>query len=136
MAGKGRGRLVHVLVHDLGEDAPPHPHTHTPPPPPPPPPPHHLPRASVLSLPASLPLAPLPQDFYEDIFLELAKYGEIEYLNVCDNLADHMVGNVYVKFRWVDAGRLAALCVLAELQHCGCWQNHPLWVLAALWVLR
>lgn len=39
------------------------------------------------------------QDFYEDVFLELAKYGEVEYLNVCDNLADHMVGNVYAKFR-------------------------------------
>jgi splicing factor U2AF subunit len=39
------------------------------------------------------------EDFYEDIFLELAKYGEVEYLNVCDNLADHMVGNVYAKFR-------------------------------------
>lgn len=25
----------------------------------------------------------------------------MEYLNVCDNLADHMVGNVYAKFRWV-----------------------------------
>ena len=42
---------------------------------------------------------PATQDFYEDIFLELAQYGEVEYLNVCDNLADHMVGNVYVKFR-------------------------------------
>ncbi len=42
---------------------------------------------------------PACQDFYEDIFLELAKYGEVEYLNVCDNLADHMVGNVYVKFK-------------------------------------
>lgn len=31
------------------------------------------------------------QDFYEDIFEELSKYGEIENLNVCDNLADHMV---------------------------------------------
>ena len=41
----------------------------------------------------------LPQDFYEDIFMELAQYGEVEYLNVCDNLADHMVGNVYVKFK-------------------------------------
>ena len=41
----------------------------------------------------------LVQDFYEDIFLELAKYGEVEYLNVCDNLAVHMVGIVYVKFR-------------------------------------
>ncbi|PSC69462.1 splicing factor U2af small subunit B-like isoform A [Micractinium conductrix] len=39
------------------------------------------------------------EDFYEDIFMELAQFGEIEYLNVCDNLADHMVGNVYVKFK-------------------------------------
>lgn len=39
------------------------------------------------------------QDFYEDIFEELDKYGEIENLNVCDNLADHMVGSVYVKFK-------------------------------------
>ncbi|KAK6138414.1 hypothetical protein DH2020_027845 [Rehmannia glutinosa] len=39
------------------------------------------------------------EDFYEDLFEELNKYGEIESLNVCDNLADHMVGNVYVQFR-------------------------------------
>ncbi|XP_026415399.1 splicing factor U2af small subunit B-like [Papaver somniferum] len=38
-------------------------------------------------------------DFYEDLFDELSKYGEIESLNICDNLADHMVGNVYVQFR-------------------------------------
>jgi hypothetical protein len=31
------------------------------------------------------------QDFYEDLFEELSKYGELESLNVCDNLADHMV---------------------------------------------
>jgi len=31
------------------------------------------------------------EEFYEDIFAELSKYGEIESLNVCDNLADHMV---------------------------------------------
>ena len=41
------------------------------------------------------------QDFYEDIFEEVDKYGEIEHLNICDNLADHMVGNVYIKFKWV-----------------------------------
>ncbi|KAL5699937.1 hypothetical protein ACHQM5_025455 [Ranunculus cassubicifolius] len=29
-------------------------------------------------------------DFYEDLFEELSKYGEIESLNICDNLADHM----------------------------------------------
>nr|GMD86900.1 splicing factor U2af small subunit B-like [Ipomoea batatas] len=39
------------------------------------------------------------EDFYEDLFEELSKYGEIENLNICDNLADHMVGNVYVQFR-------------------------------------
>ncbi|KAL2630551.1 hypothetical protein R1flu_015237 [Riccia fluitans] len=39
------------------------------------------------------------QNFYEDIFEELGKYGELESLNVCDNLADHMVGNVYFQFR-------------------------------------
>lgn len=39
------------------------------------------------------------EDFYEDLFEELGKYGEIESLNVCDNLADHMVGNVYVQYR-------------------------------------
>ncbi|GLJ46402.1 hypothetical protein SUGI_0977920 [Cryptomeria japonica] len=39
------------------------------------------------------------EDFYEDLFEELSKHGEIESLNVCDNLADHMVGNVYVQFR-------------------------------------
>ncbi|XP_020230973.1 splicing factor U2af small subunit B [Cajanus cajan] len=39
------------------------------------------------------------EEFYEDLFDELSKYGEIESLNVCDNLADHMVGNVYVQFR-------------------------------------
>ncbi|KAJ4440334.1 hypothetical protein ANN_08473 [Periplaneta americana] len=27
------------------------------------------------------------------------QYGEIEEMNVCDNLGDHLVGNVYIKFR-------------------------------------
>ncbi|XP_059463063.1 splicing factor U2af small subunit B-like [Corylus avellana] len=39
------------------------------------------------------------EDFYQDLFDELSKYGHIESLNICDNLADHMVGNVYVQFR-------------------------------------
>ena len=30
------------------------------------------------------------------IFLQ---YGEIEEMNVCDNLGDHLVGNVYIKYR-------------------------------------
>ncbi|EMP29870.1 Splicing factor U2AF 26 kDa subunit [Chelonia mydas] len=36
----------------------------------------------------------------QEVFTELEeKYGEIEEMNVCDNLGDHLVGNVYVKFR-------------------------------------
>uniref|UniRef100_A0A8C4KVL6 U2 small nuclear RNA auxiliary factor 1 like 4 n=1 Tax=Equus asinus TaxID=9793 RepID=A0A8C4KVL6_EQUAS len=38
--------------------------------------------------------------FSQEVFTELQeKYGEIEEMNVCDNLGDHLVGNVYVKFR-------------------------------------
>ncbi|KAF1804574.1 CCCH-type zinc finger transcription factor [Mucor lusitanicus] len=37
--------------------------------------------------------------FYEDVFTELAKYGEIEEMVVCDNVGDHLVGNVYCQFR-------------------------------------
>lgn len=37
-------------------------------------------------------------DFYEEIFEELQKFGEIECLEVCENLGDHMIGNVYVKY--------------------------------------
>merc|ERR1712107_30820 len=37
--------------------------------------------------------------FYEDMFLELSKFGTVEALHVCDNLGDHMIGHVYCKFR-------------------------------------
>jgi splicing factor U2AF subunit len=30
--------------------------------------------------------------------MELAKYGEIEEMNVCDNIGEHLLGNVYVKY--------------------------------------
>lgn len=42
------------------------------------------------------------QDFYEDLFEELSKYGEIESLNICDNLADHMVSAIFnANILWV-----------------------------------
>ncbi|XP_062217279.1 splicing factor U2af small subunit B-like [Phragmites australis] len=47
------------------------------------------------------------EDFYEDIFEELSKFGEIENLNICDNLADHMIGNVYAQFREEDQAAAA-----------------------------
>jgi len=32
------------------------------------------------------------------VFEELEKFGKIDELNVCANLGDHMIGNVYVKY--------------------------------------
>ena len=37
-------------------------------------------------------------DYYEEIFEELAKFGEIEKLVICDNIGEHLVGNVYCKY--------------------------------------
>ena len=54
----------------------------------------------------------------EDIFEELDKYGEIENLNICDNLADHMVGSVYAKFKDEnDAARAMQVKIISQL-HC------------------
>lgn len=48
-------------------------------------------------------------NFFEDVFVELEdKYGEIEEMNVCDNLGDHLVGNVYIKFRREEDAERAA----------------------------
>ena len=30
--------------------------------------------------------------------MELARFGELEEVVVADNIGDHMIGNVYVKF--------------------------------------
>jgi splicing factor U2AF subunit len=38
-------------------------------------------------------------EVFEDMFLEVARFGEVEELIFCDNLGAHLVGNVYVKFR-------------------------------------
>jgi len=39
------------------------------------------------------------EDFFEEISEELMKFGEIEQLQVVENLGEHMIGNVYVKYR-------------------------------------
>lgn len=44
-----------------------------------------------------------PPFLFQEVFTEMEeKYGEVEEMNVCDNLGDHLVGNVYVKVcgRW------------------------------------
>ena len=37
--------------------------------------------------------------FYEEVFMEMAKFGEIEELVVADNIGDHMIGNLYIKYQ-------------------------------------
>lgn len=44
--------------------------------------------------------------FYEDMFCELAKYGELVEMHVCDNVGDHLIGNVYARYKYeADAQR-------------------------------
>jgi len=48
-------------------------------------------------------------NFFEDVFAECEdKYGQVEEMNVCDNLGDHLVGNVYVKFKREEDAEKAA----------------------------
>jgi len=39
------------------------------------------------------------EQFYEEVVLVLAEYGEIEEVVVVDNTIDYMLGNVYVRYR-------------------------------------
>ncbi|KAL7852637.1 hypothetical protein SRHO_G00184220 [Serrasalmus rhombeus] len=49
-------------------------------------------------------------EFFEEVFTEMEeKYGEVEEMNVCDNLGDHLVANVYVKFRYEEDAEKAVL---------------------------
>lgn len=48
------------------------------------------------------------QDFYEDLFEELNKYGEIESLNVCGNFSDHMV------IGFLDISKVLSHCFFCE----------------------
>ncbi|BEI84265.1 hypothetical protein CcaverHIS002_0408690 [Cutaneotrichosporon cavernicola] len=38
--------------------------------------------------------------FYEDFFIQLCKYGNVQEMHVCDNVGDHLEGNVYVRYEW------------------------------------
>lgn len=54
-------------------------------------------------------------DFFEEIFTEIElKYGEIEEMNICDNIGEHMIGNVYVKVWFVSLFYLLLLPILVR----------------------
>jgi splicing factor U2AF subunit len=37
------------------------------------------------------------EEFYLEMFEELAKFGDIEQIYLCENSCDHLIGNVYVR---------------------------------------
>lgn len=38
------------------------------------------------------------EQWYIEVFLEIAKFGEIQEMHILDNIGDHLLGNVFVKF--------------------------------------
>ena len=76
--------------------------------------------------------------FYEDVFHELCRYGEVIDMGVCDNIGDHLIGSVYAKFAQEDqaekalksvagrfyAGRVIApeFCPVTDLSDARCRQ--------------
>jgi splicing factor U2AF subunit len=38
------------------------------------------------------------EEFYEEVFIEFCKYGEVMDMIVADNIGEHMLGNLYLKF--------------------------------------
>ena len=55
--------------------------------------------------------------FYEEIFIELSNFGELKELNVCDNLGDHMIGNVYAKFSDEEGSKKAFNALAGKYYH-------------------
>ncbi|KAJ5295043.1 U2 auxiliary factor small subunit [Penicillium antarcticum] len=45
--------------------------------------------------------------FYEDVWCEMCKYGELEELVICDNNNDHLIGNVYGRFKYEEDAQAA-----------------------------
>jgi len=47
------------------------------------------------------------EEFYEEIAEEFMKFGNVDIINVVENLGDHMFGNVYVKFKYEEEAEKA-----------------------------
>lgn len=45
--------------------------------------------------------------FYEDFYCEAAKFGKVEEIVVCENNNDHLIGNVYARFKYEDEAQKA-----------------------------
>lgn len=54
-------------------------------------------------------------DFYHDVMDEMSSFGTVESVHVCENRADHLAGNTYVKFRDEEAAKAALASVQGRL---------------------
>lgn len=43
----------------------------------------------------------------QDVFCELVKFGNLLEMHVCDNVGDHLIGNVYARYEWEDEAQSA-----------------------------
>jgi len=50
---------------------------------------------------------PHPPSTDEDVYCELVKFGNLLEMHVCDNVGDHLIGNVYARFDWEDEAQAA-----------------------------
>ena len=57
------------------------------------------------------------EQFYEEIFLELSKFGELKDLSVVDNLGDHLIGNVYARFNDEESASKAFNALAGKYYH-------------------
>lgn len=46
-------------------------------------------------------------EFFEDFFVELAKIGTVVEMHVCDNVGEHLIGNVYARYEWEEEAQRA-----------------------------
>lgn len=58
------------------------------------------------------------------ILSELAKYGHLLELHVCDNVGDHLIGNVYARYEW-EAEAQKAVEALNERWYAGMYPSPP-----------
>ena len=75
-------------------------------------------------------------DFYEDMFVEMVdKYGPVDEMCVCDNLGEHLIGNIYVKFRnEEDADK--AVQDLKDRWFNGTWKRSQIWNGSFVFIVR
>jgi len=55
---------------------------------------------------------------YEDLYIELSKFGHLLELHVCDNIGDHLIGNVYARYEW-EAEAQAAVDAMNDRWYAG-----------------